>query len=237
MIDATPTNLEEARRLLGDCLLFRRLEPHQRNELVSRAHMRRFGAGETIFLMGALNNSMMAVLSGEVKIGMTSAEGKEITLAIVHAGEVFGEIAMLDGKPRSADAKALTACDLAVLERRDVLAALEHNPAAWRGLVEVLCSRMRRTDEHLVELALLDLPARLAKALLRIADGDEVEGAKPAPAECRLSQSELATIVGAARESVNKCLHAWQRTGIVRMQRRAIKIADRHALEALAELD
>jgi CRP-like cAMP-binding protein len=199
--------------------------------------MRRFAAGETIFLMGSLNNSMVAVLSGEVKIGMTSAEGKEITLAIVHAGEVFGEIAMLDGKPRSADAKALTVCDLAVLERRDVLAALEHNPAAWRGLVEVLCSRMRRTDEHLVELALLDLPARLAKALLRIADGDEVDGTKTASAECRLSQSELATIVGAARESVNKCLHAWQRTGIVRMQRRAIKIADRHALEALAELD
>jgi hypothetical protein len=66
-------------------------------------------------------------------------------LAIVHAGEVFGEIAMLDGKPRSADAKALTACDLAVVDRRDILAALERNPAAWRGLVEVLCSRMRRT--------------------------------------------------------------------------------------------
>jgi CRP/FNR family transcriptional regulator, cyclic AMP receptor protein len=81
---------------------------------------------------------------------------------------LFGEIAMLDGKPRSADATALTACTLAVLNRHDVLAALKRNPAAWLGLVEVLCSRLRQTDEHLVEVALLGLPARLAKALLRV---------------------------------------------------------------------
>jgi CRP/FNR family cyclic AMP-dependent transcriptional regulator len=144
---------------------------------------------------------------------------------------------MLDGKPRSADAKALTACDLAVVDRRDILAALERNPAAWRGLIEVLCSRMRRTDQHLVELALLELPARLAKALLRVVDAERgPPAAHLTGAECHLSQSELATIVGATRESVNKCLHAWQRTGIVRMKKRAIKVADRPALEALAEL-
>src|SRR5262249_52797409 len=155
--------------------------------------------------------------------------GKEIMLAIVHAGEVFGEIAMLDGRPRSADAKALIACDLAIVDRRDVLAALEHNPAAWCGLVEVLCSRLRRTNLHLTELALLDLPARLAKALLRIVDAERAAPANLAGAECHLSQSELATVVGAARESVNKCLHAWQRTGMVRMERRVIKIVDRDA--------
>jgi CRP/FNR family transcriptional regulator, cyclic AMP receptor protein len=233
----TPTSLEDARKLLGDCVLFRKLAPHERNELVARAHMLRFEAGDTIFLTGALNNSMMAVLKGEVKISITSAEGKEIMLAIVHAGEVFGEIAMLDGKPRSADAKALTACDLAVVDRRDILAALERNPAAWRGLVEVLCSRMRHTDQHLVELALLELPARLAKALLRVVDVERAPAANLTGTVCHLSQSELATIVGAARESVNKCLHAWRRTGIVRMERRTIKIADRAALEALAELE
>src|SRR5713101_1232948 len=72
---------------------------------------------------------MIAVLDGEVRISVPSADGKEVVLAIVHAGEVFGEIAMLDGKPRSADAKALTACNLAVLDRRDVLAVLERNRA------------------------------------------------------------------------------------------------------------
>src|SRR5271165_4521293 len=155
-----PADPEDARRLLSDCILFRKLAPQERNALVARAHMRRFEAGDTIFLMGALHDSMIAVLSGDVRISMPSADGKEVVLAIVHAGDVFGEIAMLDGKPRSADAKALTACNLAVLNRRDVLAVLERNPSAWLGLVEVLCSRLRRTDHHLVELALLGLPVR-----------------------------------------------------------------------------
>jgi CRP/FNR family cyclic AMP-dependent transcriptional regulator len=141
---------------------------------------------------------------------------------------------MLDGKPRSADAKALTDCDLALLERRDVLAALEGNSAAWRGLVEVLCSRLRRTDQHLVELALLGLPARLAKALLRVIDG-EGEGTRRADGRSsRLTQHEFANLVGATRETVNKCLQEWRRVGIIRMEKRVISIADRNALEALA---
>lgn len=95
--------------------------------------MRRFEAGDTIFVMDALHDSMMAVLNGVVKISASSADGKEIVLAVLHPGEVFGEVAMLDGRPRSADATALTACNLAVLDRRDVLTALERNPGAWLG--------------------------------------------------------------------------------------------------------
>jgi len=231
----THTNLEDARRLLGNCVLFRKLAAPERNALIARAHMRRFDAGDTIFLMGTLHDSMIAVLDGEVRISVPSAEGKEVMLAIVHAGEVFGEIAMLDGKPRSADAKALTACNVAILDRRDVLAVLERNPTAWLVLVEVLCSRLRQTDQHLVEVALLGLPQRLAKTTLRIIDAPRVKPANRA--ELRLWQYELANLVGASRESVNKCLHEWQRAGIIRMERRVIKIADRPALEAVAEAD
>jgi CRP/FNR family cyclic AMP-dependent transcriptional regulator len=230
----TPSGLEHARKLLANCILFRKLTPNERSALVARAHMRRFQAGDTIFLMGAQHDSMLAVLSGEVKISMSSSEGREIVLAILRPGEVFGEIAMLDGKPRSADAKALTDCNLAVLERRDVLAALEGNPAAWRGLIEVLCSRLRRTDQHLVEFALLGLPARLAKALLRVIDGERGETPMADGRSSRLTQHELANLVGATRENVNKCLQEWRRVGIIRMEKRVISIADRHALEALA---
>src|SRR6516165_8651162 len=148
-----PANLEDARRLLGDGALFRKLAPNDRDSLVARAHIRSFGAGDTIFRMGDLHDNMIAILDGEVRISIPSADGKELVLAIVYAGDVFGEIAMLDGKPRSADATALTACTLAVLDRRNVLAALGRNPDAWLGLMEVLCSRLRRTDHHLVELA------------------------------------------------------------------------------------
>jgi CRP/FNR family cyclic AMP-dependent transcriptional regulator len=119
------------------------------------------------------------------------------------------------------------------LDRRDVLAVLERNPTAWLGLVEVLCSRLRQTDQHLVEVALLGLPQRLAKTLLRIIDAPRRQTANRN--ELRLSQYELANLVGASRESVNKCLHEWQRAGIIRMEKRAIKIADRAALEAMSE--
>jgi CRP-like cAMP-binding protein len=225
---------DQARNLLADCALFRKLTPNERTALAARAHLRSFAAGETIFLMGAQHDSMMAVLSGEVKISMTSSEGKEIVLAILHVGEVFGEIAMLDGKPRSADAKALTDCSLAVLSRRDVLAALGGNQAAWLGLIEVLCSRLRQTDEHLVEVALLGLPARLAKALLRVIDGQGGHMPVTDAHSSRLSQHELANMVGATRENVNKCLQEWRRVGIIRMEKRVISIADRDALEDLA---
>ncbi len=230
----TASGPEHARKLLADCALFRKLTPDERSALAARARMRSFKAGDTIFLMGAQHDSMLAVLSGQVKISMTSSEGKEIMLAILNPGEVFGEIAMLDGKPRSADAKALSDCSLAVLERRDVLAALEANPAAWRGFIEVLCSRLRQTDDHLVELALLGLPARLARALLRVIDGQGDKASKVDARGSRLSQHELASLVGATRENVNKCLQEWRRDGIIRMEKRVISIADRGALEALA---
>ncbi len=198
--------------------------------------MRSYAAGESIFLMGSQHDSMMAVLSGDVRISVSSADGKEVVLAVLHSGDVFGEIAMLDGKKRSADANALTACDLAVLHRRDVLAALKNNPAAWLGLVEVLCRRLRRTDQHLVELALLEVPGRVAKALLRAIDGERQSSTREGR-DFRLSQRELGNMVGATRESVNKCLQEWQREGVISMRRGVITIADRAALEALAGQD
>ena len=85
-------NLEDARRLLGKGALFRNLAPNDRNSLVARAHMRSFNAGDSIFLMGDLHDSMIAILEGEVRISVPSTDGKELMLAIVYAGEVFGEI-------------------------------------------------------------------------------------------------------------------------------------------------
>jgi CRP-like cAMP-binding protein len=169
----------------------------------------------------------MAVLSGQVRISISSPEGKELLLAIIHPGEVFGEIALLDGKERSADAIAMQACSLAVLERRDVLVFLDRNTGAWARIVEVLCERFRENTQHAAEVSLLQLPARLAKALLRM----ESEGTSGGKA---LSQRELGNLVGAARESVNKCLNEWQRRGILRLDDNAIAILDRIALEGLA---
>lgn len=196
-------------------------------QLVSRARIRRFAAGDVIFLQGSPGASMMAVLSGQVRISISSPEGKELLLAIVQPGEVFGEIALLDGKERSADARAQTACSLAVLDRREVLVFLERHPEAWVRIVEMLCERFRENTQHAAEVSLLQLPARLAKALLRM-DAERLPGSKP------LSQRELGNLIGAARESVNKCLSDWQRRGAIRIDDAAIIIVDRASIEAIA---
>jgi CRP/FNR family cyclic AMP-dependent transcriptional regulator len=227
----------DAARLLGACMLFRGLAADEQKALFSRVHLRTYAAGETIFSMGSPGDNMMAVLSGSVRISVPSPEGREVLLAILQGGEVFGEIALLDNKERTADATALSACHLAILERRDVFAVLDRNPQIWPKIVEVLCARLRNTDQHIAELALLQLPTRLAKVLLRFATVVGQAGAQGGPLNVQLSQRELGNICGTSRESINKCLGAWQRRGIVRIDEGAIVLANRPALEELAELE
>src|SRR5712692_763195 len=224
--------IEDARRLLANCILFRGLVENERDAVVARARLRRFAAGETIFLMGSPGESMMAVLGGQVRISVPSQEGREIVLAVLLPGEVFGEIALLDGKERTADARAMTACDLAVLERRDVLEFLGRQPDAWPRVVEVLCDRLRATDLQMAEVAMQQLPVRLARVLLRMTHAETL--GRPAD-RVQVAQRELGNIVGAARESINKCLSEWQRSGSVRIDRTSITISDRTTLERVAK--
>ena len=234
---ATGLPAADARRLLGECLLFQGLDAEEQKALFSRVHVRTCSAGETIFSFGSPGDSMMAVLSGSVRISVPSPEGREVLLAILQPGEVFGEIALLDNKERTADATAATACHLGLLERRDVMAFLDRNPKLWPKIVEVLCARLRNTDQHIAELALLQLPTRLAKVLLRFASIDAGPAGAAGPPQVQLSQRELGNICGSSRESINKCLGAWQRRGIVRIDEGVIVLANRSALEELAELE
>ena len=237
MTTAERTELELARRMLGDCVLFKGLSPDDRADLVTRARMRSYSAGETIFLMGSTGDSMMAVLDGTIRISVPSPEGKEIVLAIIQPGEVFGEIALLDGKERTAEATAMTDCTVAVLERRDVLSFLEAHPNGWPRLVDLLCGRLRHSDRQIAEMAFLQLPVRLAKALLRMADMAAGLAGARAGARIRLTQRELGNIVGMTRESVNKCLREWQRKGMIRIEDNAIVIVQREQLENVAHID
>jgi CRP/FNR family transcriptional regulator, cyclic AMP receptor protein len=226
--------LEQAHRLLGNCTLFSGLSADERAEITGRAHIRSLAAGETVFATGTAGNQMMALLSGTIRISVSSADGRELLLAIIQPGEVFGELTVLDGKERSADAIAETPCTLAMLHRDDVLSFFERNPSAWPKLVDVLCQRLRRTNVAFAEVALLQLPVRLAKAMLRLLDPHT--GATPAqPAMIRFNQGHLASMVGGTRESVNRCLRSWQRNGIVQIAEGSIIVVNRRALENMAE--
>lgn len=230
------TALDQAHRLLGNCGLFRGLKIDERRAIINRARIRNVRAGERIFSIGAPGDYMAAVLTGTIRITVPSPNGRELLLAILEAGELFGEIALLDGKERTADATANTPSVLAILHRHEVLSFLERNPALWPRIVEILCDRIRHTDVQLAEVALLRLPARLARAILRIASTDPNSAADDKHFRIQLTQQDLANMVGATRESVNKCLSAWQRQGLVHIDGGQIAVADRSRLESLLPL-
>jgi CRP-like cAMP-binding protein len=176
---------------------------------------------------------MMAVLAGRIKISAPAQSGREVVLAIIDAGEVFGEIALLDGDPRTADATALSDCDLLVIDRRDFIPFLERRSDLCMRLLKLLSQRLRQTDDQ-IEAALFErLDTRLARALMRLASSASTP-APDGPVQLNVSQHELAGMIGATRERVNKQLHAWQRDGLVELGKRLIVIRDARAIEALS---
>jgi CRP/FNR family cyclic AMP-dependent transcriptional regulator len=229
------STVQDARRLLEDSDLFRSLTPEERQRILVHAHLHRFTAGETIFLKGSAGQGMMAVLSGEVRLSVPSTEGKEIVLAILHSGEVFGELALLDGKERTADAVALAPCEIATLERRDLLPLLRQQPELCMKLLEGLCQKLRRTTAQIEEVLFLQLPTRLAKTLLKMAV--RRVSSTGVGLQIRVSQRELGSMIGGTRESVNKCLNDWQRRGIIRIKDGVVVVVDIPGLKRLAEVE
>jgi CRP/FNR family cyclic AMP-dependent transcriptional regulator len=233
----SPHTLEEARRLLASCVFFRDFTQEERDALVARCRVGRYANNETIFLMGDPGDCMMAVLEGAIRISVTSPAGKQIVLTIMQPGDFFGEIALLDGKERTADATAMGATVVAILYRRDVINFLDKHPKGWPKLVDVLCERLRRTTLQVSEVALLELPVRLAKAVLRFTSAERNPESGEVADQIQLSQRELGYIVGATRESINKCLREWQRAGMVKTDGTMIRILKRGDLELLADSD
>jgi CRP-like cAMP-binding protein len=226
---ALPHWAERTRMLLDKCVLFKALNEQERHDLAAHAQARTFAPNEPIFHVGDPGSSMMGVMVGTVRISLPTWKDRQLILADLPAGEFFGEMALLDGKPRSASAAALTKCELLVLERRDFLTFLEHSPTACLNLMRLLCERIRYSDERMSELAFFSLPARLARTLLRYpAQGH-------GPPKLSLSQQELAEMVGVTRENVNRCLREWQRRGVLQLKNRWIIILKPAALHAIEE--
>lgn len=221
------------RQLLRRSPLFERLGDAEVDAVLAHATIARYAEGDQIFAKGDLGNSMMAVLKGRVMISAPSTDGRQMVLTVMRAGDVFGEIALLDGKERTADATAMADCELLVVPRRSVLTLLEHRPDLCVGLLIVLCERLRRTNEQVEDLAFLDLETRIAKVLVRLAEENGEAGSPPGPHGVKISQRALGELVGGSRESVNKHLQDWKRSGIIAIEKGAIVIRDLEALVAL----
>ena len=226
--------------LLSAHWLLQHLSPSELETLAQHARMEKHAANKVIFWKGDPGHSMMVVVKGRVRIRSYSAQGKEVILNIINPGEVLGEIALLDGKERTADAIAMGPVEVLVLARRDFLPFLERNQKACIRLLTVLCDRLRRTSEQVEDLLFLEQPARLAKTLLRLAKENEYapddDGEEAGLCvDLKLSQKELGAVAGMRRESVNRHLQEWRADGLITLKDGLIWINDPDALEGYVE--
>ncbi|MDQ2904699.1 MAG: Crp/Fnr family transcriptional regulator [Ktedonobacteraceae bacterium] len=175
-------------------------------DLMAVARKRTFRAGEVIFHRDDPGQVLYVIKEGKVKISLVSPDGQEVSLVVFGKGEYFGEFALLDSLPRSADAIALERVECYTLQRSDFHNAIMKNPRIAIYVLEALTKRLRNTDRMVEDLIFLDVYGRVAKKLLELADthGNEVDDGLLI--DMRLTQQELASMVGASRESVNKVL-------------------------------
>ena len=201
-------------------------------QLATYVTRRRVARGTVLCAKGDPGTGLMAVVRGTVKISVPTADGHEAVLNVIRAGELFGEIALLDGQPRTADAVAMDECELMVIERRDFLPFVRDQPDIAIKLIEILCGRLRQTSEQVEEVMFLGLEPRLAKAVVRLGKFDR---AAAKPATFAITQRELSQMIGMSRESTNKQLRAWEKRKWVRLGRGTLTVLNPEALVEISE--
>ncbi|MGK2849423.1 MAG: Crp/Fnr family transcriptional regulator [Candidatus Limnocylindrales bacterium] len=211
------------------------LDPAALERLAASMRARRFRRGEVIFHIGDPGDALFVIVSGDVKISLPSETGDEAILATLRPGDVFGELALLDGAPRSASATALGPTETVVLPR-DRFRELLASEAGFRdALLASIAGELRRLTHHVEELHFLDITGRLAARLVRLAE----EGGTAMPdgaiqLRANLTQADLAAMVGCTRQSVNKLLGQFTDDGLVRLERDGIVVTDLAGLTATA---
>jgi len=228
------------RQLLTTNFLFRDLAEEVIGKIADMAVTRELAAGQILFSKGDPGDALYGVMSGRIRISAGAPSGKEVVLNTIEAGEVFGEIALLDGRPRTADAVAAVHSELMRIRRRDFIHYMESEPRLATHLLEMLCQRVRATSELVEDSAFLALPARMAKRLLGMAGYAGGPGGGPGgidfgDLELKISQQELGQLMDSSREAVNKHLQNWRRRGWVELSRNRVTIVDPEALSDLVE--
>lgn len=219
------------RAVLKSNRLFRDLPDTVIDKLARLAVRRSVGRGTRIFAQGDPGDALLGLISGQVRISTNTPGGKEAFLNILESGDSFGEIAVLDGRPRTASAEAISDTELFVIRRIDLLALIEAEPKLAIQLLDLLCQRLRWTSELVEEAAFLPASARLAQWLLKLTD--EHGTVTDAAVTLRISQAELATFLSVSRQIVNQYLQEWRRREWISLSRGKIIIRDRAGLRSV----
>jgi CRP/FNR family transcriptional regulator, cyclic AMP receptor protein len=224
----------DSNEVLAASALFSGLSPQAAEPARSAMRARSVRRGETVFLEGEPGDSLYVLLEGKIKLGRSAPDGRENMLAVLGPGEVFGELSLFDPGPRTATATAVVDSQLACLDNSALQPWISNQPDVAERLLMVLARRLRRTNNAMADLVFTDVPGRVAKALLGLAE----RFATPVDDGLRvthdLTQEELAQLVGASRETVNKALADFAGRGWLRLDSRAVVIMDRERLEKRA---
>ncbi len=230
----SPTN--SATEALKQVPFFNKLNQVEASSLAERLVSRRFGPDQIIFHLGDPAGLLYIITTGKVKISYSSPDGQEAVLAILGSGDFFGELALLDDSPRSATAEAIEPTDTLTLHRDEFLEFIDNNPSFSHHVLNILARRIRHLNNQISDIFFLDLPARLARTLLLLADQHGRETKKGIVIGLSLTQTDLAEMTGATRVSINKALGRFRRAKWVKVNGREVTIMDKKELENLIQI-
>lgn len=210
--------------------LFSSLQPEALDKLCQAVRPRSLKSGEVLFFKGDDGDAMYIIRRGTIKIVLPSVVGEEIIVTLLKESDFFGAMAMLDGMPRSADAVAITVCDIFVLGRTDFLSILQSDLNALKTILCDLSGMIRKTDDLLGDVCFFNISVRLAKKLLALSETTGKKEKEGVVLDISLTQKELGDMVGATRESVNKELKNLREEGLIDIEGNRIRILDMEGL-------
>lgn len=223
--------------ILESSALFAGLERSALDGLARYSRLKTLESHEQLFKQGDTSDGCYAILEGVLKVSIVSTDGNENLLAMLGAGDVIGEMGLIDAQPRSATATALKPCSLAFLATRDFKHAGNASPVIYMHMLQILSSRLRTSNETATMQQLLPLRGRLARVFLRLAEGfgEPLEGGRLLIRQ-KLTQAELGRMTNSARENVNRQIKEWGREGLVSRISSYYCIEDAEKLRQLTEL-
>ncbi len=206
--------------------IFKTLSDSDLNRLSDSLRLKPLKQGQALFWKGDEGTALYIVKKGTIKIVLPSAEGEEIIVTMFSEGDFFGEMALLDGEPRSADAVAIEPSEVFILSRADFLSFLQSNLNAIKSILSLLSKRLRKTDDLLEDTCFLNISARLSKKLIELAKSHGQQKNNKILIDLSLTQKELGDMVGATRESINKELKSLRKQGLIIIEESRIQILD-----------
>jgi len=227
-------HLERVRPLLKKNTFLGRLPDVVLDALMCRGQLRSFTKGSVIYQRGEPGDSLMVVIAGRIKLTNVSSSGREVVLDFVGPGGIYGEVAALDGKDRAADAVALEDAEVFVVYTRDLLPTLAAHPNAMLEVIHALCEKVR-TGAAIIEDGTLEMRARAARGLLRLARQHGRAGADGASLQLTMSQEELGKYLGLSRTNVNRALGQLKLANVIKISGTSISIIDEKGLADIAE--